>query len=916
MNLVAGARIGPYTILSPLGAGGMGEVYRGKDTRLDRVVAIKILPREVAANPSRRRRFEHEARAISRLSHSHICALYDVGEDGDLPFLVMEHLEGETLADRLAHGPLPIRDAIGMAIQIADALEHAHRQRIIHRDLKPANIMLTRSGVKLLDFGVAKLWAVEDHDHRTAEGSHLAETETQEGVIVGTVNYMAPEQLDGRDVDARADLFAFGAVLYEMVTGKQAFEGSGFASVAVKILKEEVPVPSSARRQNATAGTDPSITRESIPPLLDHIIGRCLAKNPDDRWQTASDLKQALKWIGEGSTTSSPLLPAAMTTRRPYLPWAAAAVAVVVATVAVLAWIGQSRSPEARDNSAVQFQVYPPDDANFGMSPAVMAVSPDGRSLAFHATSREGVSAIWVRTLDSLLARRVPGTDRAVQPFWSPDSRSLAFFVEGKLKKVAVSGGLAQTIADEGTSQSGSWSKDNVLLFKLGGQGNLFKIPSSGGVATPATTLDASRGETAHTWPHFLPDGRHFLFHSQSRQPEYDGVLHVGSLDSTTTTPLGRTDSHAVYALGYLLYLRANTLVAHPFDAGGIRFVGEPVGIADKVDYNNITRRGAFSVSDTGTLVYRPLGDTQLAWFDRNGRDLGSIGPLARYGNPALSPNETRLAVDRIDPETGTADIWVIDLERGSPSRLTHDPGQDQKPLWSRDGSRIVFASNRGGGGFYQTSASGAGEDQLLLPAVGRDPDGGSPLGGAASPLGWAADGGFLVYVASKRIADREIVALWQFPMSGGVTPPPLLQTQAGVYDGQLSPNGRWIAYVSRESGNSEVWVRQALSGENGVQISVNGGIEPKWRGDGKELVYLGRDQSLMSVAVSTEPRLTAGPPSRLFTTRMLGFMATNTRNQYVITADGQRVLINQPPDGASGSPLTVVVNWKTALQP
>jgi eukaryotic-like serine/threonine-protein kinase len=892
LMLSAGDRLGPYTIAALLGQGGMGEVYRAIDTRLDRTVAVKILPHDVADSAARRVRFEREAHAISRLSHPHICSLYDVGEHQDTPFLVMEYLQGETLDHRLMRGALPIDQVLQYAVEIADALDHAHRQGIVHRDLKPSNIMLTRSGVKLLDFGVAKLRTAGAGDPALAPTGPV-QTITEEGAIVGTLQYMAPEQLEGRETDSRADIFAFGAIVYEMTTGRAAFEGASRASTIAAILERD-PVPLSGVRPEA-------------PPLLTQLITRCLAKNASERWQTAGDLKQALTWMSGGSA----IAPAASTPRRWWKHPVSVAAAAVVAAAGV-AGIGYTvahsrRGPE--DIRPYRFLVPPPENTNFSQSSAFMTVSPDGHSIAFLASSRAGDRQLWIRSLDAVNARPLSGTETAAQPFWSPDSRSLAFvaLASATLKKIDVVNGVPLTIT--GLAGHGAWNKDGVILFQGGEQAGargISRVAAGGGPVTPATSLDPALAEIRHAWPEFLPDSRHFLFVARSSLPEHDGDIYVGSLDSTDRVRVLNADSHAVYAPpGYLLFMRVNTLLAQPFDPTTFRLTGEPVPVAEQVERTPGSHRGAFSVSSTGVLAYRSIGETRLAWYDRSGKMLQTIGPAGYYANPALSPDERRLAVERLNQETGEPDIWVIDLAReGAASRFTFNATPDKMPLWSTDGSRIVFKS---GGGFHQKPSNGTGAEEGLLANAG-------PF---VTPLDWSHDGGSLIYQSAVGGPDRANLSIWMLPLAGDRRPVAVLQRQQFHQAlAHLSPNGRWLAYVSGESGRNEVYVRAFPSGEDRRQVSTQGGLEPAWRGDGKELFYLALDHNLMSAAVKPGPAFETELPKPLFETRTSALLnAGYTRNQYLVSADGQRFLVNQPPAGGSDSPITVVVHWDAGLK-
>jgi serine/threonine protein kinase len=901
MTVKSGARIGAYEIQALLGAGGIGEVYRARDTRLGRTVAIKVLNTQVDNHPKGRLRFEQEARAISSLSHPNICALFDVGEeplrsvasaDEDVTrFLVMEYLEGETLAARLLRGSLPLEQVLRYAIEIADALDHAHRHGVVHRDLKPSNIMLTRAGAKLLDFGLAQARAAAVIAEQPGEAGPATRTLTAEGTIVGTLSYMAPEQLHGADTDTRADIFAFGAVVYEMLTGRRAFEGQSQASVIAAILER-----------------NPATIQPFAPPLLESIVMRCLAKDPDERWQTAKDLGQALRWIAEGvpQPTGDSAVRVLHTAHHARRAWIAATIFGVIAALTTAVLVFTSFRPKSPDVHAIRFVVSPPENASFTQSSAFMAVSPDGHSLAFVASSNEGKFGLWIRSLDSLIAHQLSGVIGG-QPFWSPDSRFLGFYAGGKLKKINVAGGVPQTLADS-EIQSGAWNRDGVILFKKP-DGGLYQISMAGGPATPVTTPDPSLGETAHNWPQFLPDGRHFLYLASSKQPEHDSVVYVASLDSSDRVRLFKSDSHVTYAPpGFLMYMLGNVLVAQPFESGALRVTSDSIPIANPVERNPESRRGAFSVSQTGVLAYRPIGDTELVWFDRSGRRLEKVGQSGRYSNPALSPDNKQIAIARLDPETGAQDIWLLELTRGVASRFTFDPAPDDMPLWSADGRRIVFRSRRGATwAFYQKASNGTGPEEMMLDGFGTP---------NTTPLSWSPDGRFLVYTAGADPAGPRN-NLWLLPWFGDRKPLPLLPTPFDEPQGQASPDGRWMAYVSNKSGSNEVYVRPFPSGEGEWQISIKGGSEPTWRGDGKELFYLDANQDLMAVTIKTGSSPGAGPPTRLFQTAMSSrFINTAyTRNQYAVTGDGQRFLINQGAAAGAGLPITVVLNWPAALK-
>ena len=704
MRLTAGARLGPYEILAPLGAGGMGDVYRARDTRLDRFVAVKVLSSQLPADPLLRERFEREARVISSLNHPNICALYDVGEAAcpePIRFLVMELVEGESLSDRLTKGPLPLDEALQRGIEILDALSNAHRRGIIHRDVKPGNVMLTKAGAKLLDFGLAKsgppLGATGAGSESALATSppHL----TQQGTILGTIQYMAPEQLEALDVDARSDIFAFGAMLFEMITGRKAFVARTQASLIGAILRDDPPALSSVG----------AVT----PPALDRIIGKCLAKNPDDRWQDASDLRDELRWIaGGGSQAGAAAFATTRWRHRERMAWALLAAAL--GGVVTLAMPALRRTPAPR---VVRFTVPPPEGVRFAPVGAPVApfpaVSPDGTRLAFIAQRDGETASLWVRSLDSLDARRLNDTTVRTDtlspglPFWSPDSRSIGFFADGKLKRIEVDGGSPQTICDAPQSGGASWSIDGTIVFASKIDEGLRKVSATGGVPIRVTTPDAVRGELSHSNPAFLPDGRHFLFWVQAAISS----IRIGSLDSSETTHLFESDSRAVYASGYVFFVRQSTLFAQPFDTGRLQIRGERVLVAEDVRTFPLNGRSAFSASN-GVLVYRTgsvRGSRTLAWYDRQGKQIAIVAnSAATYSGMNLSSDDRHL-IAQIE-EGNESDLWMIDLEQVTRSRITSDPKSEVSPVLSPDGRLVVFASDRHGiDDIFRKRADGVG---------------------------------------------------------------------------------------------------------------------------------------------------------------------------------------------------------------
>jgi Tol biopolymer transport system component/predicted Ser/Thr protein kinase len=874
--LKAGDLLGPYEIGALLGAGGMGEVYRARDTRLDRTVAIKVLPAALAADHQFRERFEREARAISALEHPNVCALYDVGEKDGTSFLVMQYLEGETLADRLTKGGLPLEQTLQYAMQIADALDRAHRAGIVHRDLKPGNIMVTKSGAKLLDFGLAKASAPI-----SGAGLSMLPTTppglTAQGTILGTLQYMAPEQLEGKEADARTDIFAFGAVVYEMLTGKKAFEGKSQASLISAIMSAQPPAPSSLQ--------------PLAPVALDQVVVRCLAKDADDRWQSARDIKLQLAGITESPSTPGP--PAAMPIQsRERIAWAVGALALL--GLAVAAGVLASRRAPAASLQAAQFVILPPENARFANDVSGHAIAPDGRQLVFGAARADGARLLWVRPLDSLTARPLPGTEDGNAPFWSPDSKSIGFFANGKLKRVDLAGGPPQTLADASFALGGTWNQDGVIVYAPNLANPLFRIPASGGTPTPVTSFDERTHETIHASPSFLPDGRHFLLYVQSNEL---GV-YAGSLDSKEIKQVVRSDAAGTYAPpGYLLFLRGSTLMAQPFDAVRLAVSGSPQRVVDQV-WRFITQAG-FSVSNNGTLVVRPTAplQTELVWVDRLGKRIAVVAPPGDYGEIALSPDENRVAFSRA--ESAAPDIWLRDLQRRVTSRFTLNPGVDNVPIWSPDGRTVAFASDHQGGlDIYQRPSNAGGSEEPLLPLKA------SPI---MFPSDWSSDGRYLTYYRTDQKTQNDV---WILPLFGDRKPMALLHGEFNESQSQFSPDVKWIGYVSDESGSPQVYVQSFPTLTGKWQVSTDGGTQPKWRRDGKELFYLARDRKLMAVTIKAGGTFEADAPRPLFETRL---EVGDLRQTYAVSADGNRFLLNAPIE-TSAPPLTVVLNWPALL--
>lgn len=891
MAIDIGTRFGPYEIVAALGAGGMGEVYRANDTRLDRTVAIKILPIHLSGDPALRQRFEREARTISRLSHPNICALYDIGHQDGVEFLVMEYLEGETLAERLKRGALPKDQVLRYGMEIAEALDAAHRQGVVHRDLKPGNVMLTKSGAKLLDFGLAKLRTSEllspltDFSFLPTEaGQNL----TAEGTILGTFYYMAPEQLEGKDTDARSDIFSLGTVLYEMATGQRPFGGQSQASIISAILSSD---PASI-----------CVIQPALPPALDHIIKKALAKNPEDRWQTARDLASELRWIAEGGSQAAVTAPLApwRWKRNESLFRLLSAIFFVTTIAMVFAFYRFAQTP--KQLQPVKLSVLPPPKT---MATDSLAISRDGRKLALVTTGAEGHKSLWVRSFDSLTVEPLPQTDDAAFPFWSPDNRFIAFFTQNKLKKMEISGGPPQVLCDVSNARGGAWNQEGLMLIAPTFTSGLSRLSATGGALTPLTTLDSSRQETSHRWPWFLPNGRHFLYVILGAERKNCGIFLSSIDDPKQKQQLLPDFSRVEYvAPGYLIFTRGTTLMAHEFDADHLQLKGEAFSLRENVGYDGYTAYGIFSVSQKDVLTFGSIDQlkTQLIWTDRSGRRISSLGELARYAEPRLSPDEKKLVVERIDPATANFDLWIVELSRGTFTRFTFDPSNEVSPIWSPDGKRIVFCSNpRGSVNIYQKSSSGTGEDEILVDTPNPK-----------YPTDWSRDGKYILY---DEIDPKSKFDLWILPLSADRKPMPFLHSQFNESHGQFSPDGKWIAYTSDETGRAEIYVRSFPAAGEKWQISTNGGDQAQWRRDGKELYYMAGDNKLMMVQVRTLQTFETEVPIPLFNAQVPPNTMTDARNQYVMSADAQRFLVTALASESTASPITVVLNWRALLR-
>ncbi len=869
MGLSVGTRLGPYEIVGRLGAGGMGEVYRARDTRLERAVAVKVLPEHLSADAQARDRFDREAHVISGLSHPNICALYDVGEHDARRYLVLEYLEGESLADRLRKGPLPVQEALKVASEIACALSTAHRHGVIHRDLKPANVMLTRTGAKLLDFGLARpsaKLAVGTGASVSGEAATVSKSLTEQGTIIGTFQYMAPEQLEGREADARSDIFSFGALLYELITGRAVFRGASRASIIGAIMAAEPPPMSSIQ--------------PLAPAALDRLVRECLAKDPDQRRQTAHDVLLDLKWIAESLSAAAPV--ARRTRNIPlWIAWALLAAFVLGIAVAATWWRTDHpvRIPAAFVVSLPQgFQVAG------GLSPTI-AISPDSRLLAYVATEG-GHSRIYIRAMDQLDGTALSGTEGADGLFFSPDGRWIGFFAGHKLEKIAVQGGGAVTICDAGAPLGASWGADDQIIFAAIPDAGLLRVVASGGKPQVVIAPDYTKAESDYFWPEALPDGRNLLFTTLSTL----GKSRIDALNLRTGRRHSVVDEgmNAHYSAGHLVFSRGSALFAAPFDLATAQLSGTPFPALDGVAPTSI---GAshFSLSRDGTLIYISGGSPQieraLVWVDRTGASQPLPARLRAYQDPRISPDGKRVVVEIYSGAEG--DLWTYDTERGTLTRITFEGFENETPVWIAGGERIAFSSSRTGlrPTIYEKSTA-TGKDHQLLRRTQH-----------VHLTSASADGGFLAFTEYDAGTQGDI---WVWPLDGASPPHPFLQTPFHEWGAVFSPDSRWIAYVSNESGRDEVYLQAFPGPSEKRQVSTDGGSEPLWARTGRELFY--RDgRKLLAVPISTSPEFKVGRPRPLFEAAYdLGLPLGHTN--YDVTADGQRFLMIQTrqPESAS----------------
>ncbi|MGD0515857.1 MAG: protein kinase [Terriglobales bacterium] len=881
MALTSGTRLGPYEIESPLGVGGMGEVYRAKDTRLDRTVAVKILPTHLSDNPEFKQRFEREARTVSSLNHPHICHLYDVGSQDGTDFLVMEFLDGETLAERLRKGALPFPELLRIGIEVAEALEVAHRAGIVHRDLKPGNIMLTKSGSKLMDFGLAKAAALGGAGSgsapllsaaRTMSGATPISPLTTAGSIVGTMQYMSPEQIEGKEADARADIFAFGTVLYEMAMGKRAFEGKSQISVASAILEKD-PEPISA-------------SKPSTPPAFDYLVAACLAKDREDRFQSAHDVRLQLKGISQSSQSPAAIGPVPASRKFQYLLPLSAAVLFLAALV-IFFLPRQANTPTL----SVRAYIPPPPGTAFrasGFDAGPVVVSPDGKTLAFSAVDDKGRTNLWLRPLDAQQATMLPSTEDAATPFWSPDSHYLAFVADRKLKTISVSGGDAQTLADDAHSGCGDWSPDGIILFCKQNYGPISQIGASGGQVSPATRLN--QNELAHNAPSFLPDGKHFLYVSgQLGGPSRIkvGVLGKPEQDGIEIAP----GAHAAFASDHLLFVRGGHIQAQPFNPRTFRLSGDPQTIGEA---------RTFSVSQNGVLAYHESSaESELKLFDRSGSLIGTPGPLAVYSDPRFSPDGKSIAVTIADPRSGKDDIWVFPVAGGQPTRITFGP-DDYWPVWSPDGKQIAYRVREDDKvSIRRRSLDGRQPEEVLYQNDAY-------INGSA--IDWSPDGKYL----SLDLETKDgIYSNWILPLTGDrkiFQPPAASHMTASQYDGRFSSDGRWLAYFSYETGRPEVYVVPFEAGAK-TQVSTTGGWNTMFSRD-HELFFVSMGNRLMAAHTSMQASFHVDSIEPLFQLDLPNF----TGISFDVNSDAKQFVV-QTTDHTKSTSITLLTNWPAELK-
>jgi serine/threonine protein kinase/Tol biopolymer transport system component len=901
MTLNEGTKLGRYEIRAQIGAGGMGEVYRASDPKIGRDVAIKVLPSDFASNKERVERFEREAQAAGSLNHPNILGIYDIDSQDGTYFVVSELLVGSELRDRLNEGPLPLRKTLDYAQQIVSGLAAAHERGITHRDLKPENLFITKDDrVKILDFGLAKVRPQETNMHGSEDATRKALTDP--GVVMGTVGYMSPEQVRGGSSDHRSDIFSFGVILYEMLTGRRAFGGDSLVETMHSILKDDI--------------LEPEESGARIPPALDKLMRRCLEKKPEHRFYSAHDLGFALDAVASPTTASGSGLTAAVQSfkdddaepARPDWLSRAAWVAAAVFLISTLIFGGLYLRQEQPRRQTIRFDIAPPEKTAFNES---FALSPDGQMIAFVTRGATGETSLWVRPFASVAVRQLPGTEGAAFPFWSPDSRGIGFFAGGRLKKIDAAGGPAQTLADASSDSRGAtWSPDGTIIFAPNTTSPLMRVPASGGTVSELTKLDTEAGQTSHRWPAMLPDGKHLLYFGRGGALDKQGIFST-SIESPDPKLVMSSTVRGVFATmdgaGFLLFLREGTLMAQRFDPGTSKLSGDATPMVENLlSFPGEVGPTAYSAvsAEAGNLVYR-TGDqqtTQLTWYDRSGKALETISEPGGYHELSISKDDRKVLFGR-NEGSGPQDVYLQDLARGSATRLTFDPANDGTAVLSPDETQVIFYSNRlGKNSFYRKSASGAGADEHVLTDEN-----------AVYPDHWSRDGKYLLYERNGGAQTK--MDLWVLPMTEDPKPFPYIESPFEEAHAQFSPDGRWIAYASNESGRPEVYIQSFPAGGGKWQISTTGGDQVQWRADGKELFYIAPDRSLMAVAIADGATMDVGKPVVLFQTFVPLSGITDDRNNYVPSRDAQRFLVDTLVDAGSTQPLIMVLNWADELK-
>ncbi len=882
MRLTAGTRLGRYDILDRIGTGGMGEVYRARDTRLDKTVAIKIVASGFIDDPTAGPRFEQERKLTGALEHPHICRLLDAGHEDGVTYLAMEYLDGEPLSDRLSRGGIPMREALGYAIELAEALSYAHSRGVIHRDLKPANVYITATGVKVLDFGLAKLRPGPPASPPQDDTAPLLKTTP--GTFIGTALYTAPERLDGAEADERTDTFSFGLVLYEMLAGRPAFHGKSMASVIAAVM---------------TADPPPLAQCEDGNEELEWLIRKCLAKAPEDRWQSMRDVAAVLRRLAGHRATARQ-----ESAHRPS-PAVAAALAVILVT-GVAVW-GRFAPDEAATRTPTVFRVDPPTDGGFtptanSVQSPMLALSPDGAALAFVAAGPDGTSQIWIRWFDDLAARPLPGTDGAVFPFWAPNGKSLGFFSRGALKRIDVAGGPPRVLAAAPDACGGAWSAAGVILFAPRVDGGLQRVSAEGGEVAQETRPDAVLGQTSHRWPRFIGDSSQYLYFARATGQEKSEGVYLGSLESGTHRLLARSSFGGEFLPpNRLLYISDGSLLAQPFDIVEGRVSGDPVLVAKRVGGSS-NFYPAFSVAPTGVLAYATMGSpSDLTWFSRSGERLATIGPGGAFVDFRLSPDDQHVAAAETDPRTGHPDLYLLDVKRGTRERLTSSRVSDGTPAWSPDGQELLFRSNRETvHDLYRRAVFGTTPERPFLRS-----------GSAKYPTSWSRHGGTVLFHA---LAEETGWDVWMVPADASTPAKPFVQTRFNEAQAQMSPDGLWVAYASDEDSSFEVYVQQVTRGGRRSRISVAGGSDPHWNADGTELFYVAADRWLTSVRLPSGGDRRPGAPQRLFEMPNVPVLPPYT-SLYDVASDANRFLVRVPREDPRTAPLTVVVNWNPSAQ-